>query len=374
MPISRSVCTPVNVLANPDRRKIGELRQRWPVPSRPLPIVIIGAGAIVRTAHLPAYQRLGFTIAGTFDVRHDTAHETARQFGLDRVFDSLDEASAAGAGRALFDVAVPGDQIMSVVERLPDGAAVLIQKPMGDDLAMARRVLEACRGRRLVAALNFQLRFCPNVMAVHDLVERDALGDITDIEVRVVDRQPWEQWPFLEGAPRLEVLYHSIHYLDVIRSFVGDPHGVYCRAVPHPQLSAFPDTRSTIILDYGARVRCSLTLNHTHRYAAGHRASFLKVEGTKGAALLTFGVNLDYPAGPPDRLDVAAAGGAWRSVPLRGSWFTEAFEGPMSNLQRVVAGEDQALVSPLDDAIKTMALVEACYESSTRGGTPIPAV
>jgi len=85
-------------------------------------------------------------------------------------------------------------------------------------------------------------------------------------------------------------------------------------------------------------------------------------------------VNLDYPAGPPDRLDVAAAGGGWRSVPLRGSWFTEAFEGPMSNLQRFVAGEDEALVSPLDDAIKTMALVEACYESSTRGGTPIPAV
>ena len=59
-------------------------------------------------------------------------------------------------------------------------------------------------------------------------------------------------------------------------------------------------------------------------------------------------------------------------MPLRGSWFTEAFEGPMSNLQRFVAGEDAALVSPVDDAIKTMALVEACYQSSARGGTPIP--
>jgi hypothetical protein len=45
----------------------------------------------------------------------------------------------------------------------------------------------------------------------------------------------------------------------------------------------------------------------------------------------------------------------------------------MSNLQRFVAGEDAALVSPVDDAIKTMALVEACYQSSERGGTPIPA-
>ena len=42
--------------------------------------------------------------------------------------------------------------------------------------------------------------------------------------------------------------------------------------------------------------------------------------------------------------------------------------------QRFVAGEDAALVSPLDDAISTMALVEACYESSARGATPIPPV
>jgi predicted dehydrogenase len=362
----------VNVLGNPDPHEISALRQRWPAPSRPLPIVIVGAGAIVRTAHLPAYQRLGFRVAGIFDIQEEVARETARQFGVERVFARLDEATAAGADRTLFDVAVPGDQILSVVERLPDGAGVLIQKPMGEDLAMARQILEASRARRLVAAVNFQLRFSPNVMALHDLLRRDGLGEITDIEVRVVDRQPWEQWRFLERAPRLEVLYHSIHYLDAIRSLAGEPDGVYCRAVPHPQLSAFRDTRSTIILDYGVRIRCSLMLNHTHRYGGAQRASFLKAEGTKGAALLTLGVNLDYPAGPPDRLDVAAPGGAWRSVPLRGSWFTEAFEGPMSNLQRVVAGEDEALVSPLDDAIKTMALVEACYESSTRGGTPVP--
>jgi predicted dehydrogenase len=99
----------------------------------------------------------------------------------------------------------------------------------------------------------------------------------------------------------------------------------------------------------------------------------LKVEGTRGAAVLTLGVNLDYPVGAPDRLVVALESSAWTQVPLRGSWFTEAFEGPMSNLQRFAAGEDSALVSPVADAVKTMALVEACYQSSERGGTPIPA-
>jgi hypothetical protein len=43
----------------------------------------------------------------------------------------------------------------------------------------------------------------------------------------------------------------------------------------------------------------------------------------------------------------------------------------MSNLQRFVTGEDAALVSPVGDAIKTMALVEACYRSSQGGATAI---
>jgi predicted dehydrogenase len=350
--------------------EVGTLRQAWPRPSTPRPIVIIGAGAIVRTAHLPAYRRLGLAVAGVFDLRPDAAHETARRFGIDGVYTSLGQAAAVSG--ALFDVAVPGDQIAAILQQLPPGAAVLIQKPMGENLEMARQILDICRTRHLIAALNFQLRFSPGVMAMRDLIDRGALGEITDIDVRVIDRQPWEQWTFLEQAPRLEVLYHSIHYLDAVRWLIGEPHGVCCRAIPHPGLTRFRDTRSTIILDYGDRVRCSLVLNHTHAYGPDHRASFLKVEGTKGAAMLTLGVNLDYPDGPPDWLEVAGDAGGWRAVPLRGSWFTEAFEGPMSNLQRFAGGEDPALVSPADDAIKTMALVEACYESSARPGTPIP--
>jgi len=146
---------------------------------------------------------------------------------------------------------------------------------------------------------------------------------------------------------------------------------VYCKAVAHPSTPQLRDTRSSIILDYGDALRCSLVLNHTHRADATHKMSQIIVEGTTGAAHVTWGVNLDYPAGPPDTMQVTT-GGAWLDVPLRGSWFTEAFEGPMSNLQRFVAGEDTVLVSSVDDAIKTMAVVEACYISSQRGGTAIP--
>ena len=71
---------------------MSDLTQAWPRPSHPLPVAIIGAGAIVRTAHLPVYRRLGFPVAGVYDVNCAAARQTAEMFDIDRVFHSLDEA------------------------------------------------------------------------------------------------------------------------------------------------------------------------------------------------------------------------------------------------------------------------------------------
>jgi len=352
-----------------DTRAGTDLRQQWPRPAVPRPIVVIGAGSIVRDAHLPVYARLGFPVAGIFDVNPAAARERAAAFGIATVFDSLDAALATRD--AIFDLAVPPQVIAGILECMPRGAAVLIQKPMGRDLDDARRIRDLCRERHLTAAINFQLRFAPNMLALRDALSRGLLGELTDIEVRINLHTPWAYWAFLKGVPRLEVLMHSIHYLDLVRALAGEPAGVYCRGVRHPDLRDYGDARTSIILDYGDLVRCSLTMNHTHTFGTREAVSQLKLEGTNGAAIAKIGVNLNYPHGEPDTLEYAAPGGEWTHIPLRGSWFLEAFEGPMSNLQRVVAGEDDTLVSGIEDAFRTMALVEACYVSSAGGGTPI---
>jgi predicted dehydrogenase len=350
---------------------IRDLRDSWPRPSAPRPIVVIGAGSIVRDAHLPIYKRLGFPVAGIFDMNPKASAERAAAFAIPRVFESIDEA--ASMRDVVFDVAIPPNNIASVLERLPAGAAVLIQKPMGRDLADARRIVAICRERKLCAAVNFQLRFAPNMLTVKDALERGVFGDLLDVEVRINLHTPWNYWAFLKGVPRVEVLMHSIHYLDLIRSLVGEPRGVYCKGVRHPAMPDYSDTRTSIVLDYGDTIRCSLTMNHAHTFGGRYGMSQLKIEGMRGAAIAKMGVNLNYPAGEPDTLEIATEdSNGWSAIALRGSWFLEAFEGPMSNLQRFVAGEDSKLVSGVEDALRTMAVVEACYESSAHGATPIP--
>ena len=345
------------------------LPQSWALPANPRPIVIIGAGSIVRDAHLPVYRRLGFPVAGIFDVNETAARALAGQFAIPRVFESLEEAAAAPG--AAFDLAVPPQAIHEIVSQLPKGAGALIQKPLGADLPDARRIVAACRERELVAASNFQLRFSPNMLALKAAIQRGDLGTVLDVEVRVVVHTPWEYWAFLKSAPRLEVLMHSIHYVDLVRRLLGDPVGVCCKGLPNPLTPEFADARTTVILDYPG-IRCSILANHSHRFGPERQQSQIKVEGTNGAMIATMGVNLDYPNGKPDELLFAPEGGPWESIPLRGSWFLEAFEGPMSNLQRVLSGEDSALVSPVSDALRTMMVVEACYDSSSAGGLPLP--
>lgn len=345
------------------------LRQAWERPSSPRPIVVIGAGGIAQIAHLPSYRRIGLPVLGIYDLDRRRSEALAGEFGVDRVFDSLSEATARRD--VVFDLAVPGAVAVDVLPALPRGAPVLIQKPMGETLEAARRIAAVCAERELVAAMNFQLRFAPNMLALGDALRRGHFGALTDVAVRVNTHTPWSLWEFLKGIPRLEILYHSIHYLDLLRFFLGEPKAVSCRAVRHPALPEYAESGSAITLEYDDWRNCTVRTNHNHRFGPRHACSELAVEGTDGAAVARMGVNLSYPEGEPDTLELAALGAEWESIALRGSWFTEAFEGTMCNLQRFAAAEDPALVTRVDDGVRTMALVEACYESSERGGARI---
>src|SRR5579872_5792602 len=234
-----------------------DLKQTWPMPKHPRPIVFIGAGGIVRACHLPAYRKAGFPVMGIYDLNPGAAEKTARDFRIPFVFHSLSEA--VEISDVIFDLAVPATGILGVIRQLPDQAAVLIQKPLGVDLKSAKAIYALCRKKKLKAAVNFQLRYAPNMMALKGLLQKGVLGKITDVEVRVNLFTPWGQWKFLEGIPRMEVLYHSIHYLDFLRSVLGEPKDVVCRTYRNPRLSkGYTDAGHSALLNYGPTLRCSL--------------------------------------------------------------------------------------------------------------------
>ena len=341
--------------------------------------MLIGAGGIVRDAHLPAYRLAGFSVVSVHDLDFDRARRLAADFGIPTVSPTLADAVTGAPAGAVFDVAVPASALPSVLSALPDGAPVLIQKPFGENLAQARELLALCRRKQLRAAVNFQLRYAPAVLAARDLIAAGAIGELHDIEVRVTVHMPWHLWTFLEQSARVEILYHSIHYLDLIRSFAGEPDGIYAKTLKSPLAPRLHSTRTAMILDYGERLRATVTTNHAHDLGLRHQESYIKWEGTRGAIKTQLGLLMDYPRGVRDYLEVCSfdptAGSPareWREEPLAGSWFPHAFIGTMAEVMRHADGEAGAPPTRVEDAALTMALVEAAYESSARGATPIP--
>jgi predicted dehydrogenase len=344
------------------------LTQSWPLPFNPRPIVTFGAGSIVGDAHYPAYRKGGFPIAGLYDPDQAKARKLADVWGV-KAYASVAEAAAVEG--AIFDLATPPERHAEVLRALPDGSAVLIQKPMGQNLAGATEILGICRKKNLIAAVNFQLRFAPMMLALKDAIRQGLLGEVVDFDVLLAIATPWQLWEFLLKAPRVEIALHSIHYLDLIREVLGDPKGVHAKTMGHPNHTV-AQTRTSAILDYGNTVRCNLSINHDHEFGRKHQACEFRICGTEGAAYLKLGLNLDYPRGEPDILEIYPKGGdGWVAVALEGAWFPDAFVGRMANLQRFVSGEDDELASSVEDAWSTMALVEAAYQSSASPATPI---
>src|ERR1700733_13410545 len=344
------------------------------LPKHPRPICVIGAGGIVNDAHLPAYRLAGFEVAGIVDLNRERAEGLAAKYGIPKAYTKIEEMVAAAPKNAVYDVAIMAAHFLETLEKLPDGSPVLIQKPMGDDLAMAEQILSCCRRKKLVAAINFQLRFAPFVAAARWLINEGYIGEIYDMEVRVSVLTPWHLFPAVMKHPRMEILYHSIHYIDLLRSFLGNPRSVLAKTLRHPA-KELSSPRSTILFDYGDTLHAVINVNHDHEFGSYQQESFIKWEGTKGAIKAKMGLLMNYPEGVPDKFEYCllepGKEPVWQEQKLDGTWFPDAFVGTMSNLMRFTEGSDATLHTSVEDAIYTMAIVEAAYESSAKGGEPL---
>ncbi len=349
------------------------MRHAPQMPAHPKPIVIIGAGGIVNDAHMPAYRKAGYDVIGIFDTARANAEKTANRWGIAQVFASLQDAVQYDK-TAVFDVALPPAAIADTLRQLPDGAVVLIQKPMGENMQQALQIRTICRRKNFISAINFQLRFSPQMLQVQEMITQGQLGALLEVDMTANIHTLWHLFPFLKGMERVEIAVHSIHYLDLIRAFVGDPISVFCRTMGDARCPDMAQTRTSAILDYGHTLRCLMSINHNHNYQDRFQHAQLRIEGTKGGIITQIGAVMAYPNGAEDKLWFAPHGGDWQSLPLNGTWFPDAFIGRMHNIQQFANGETDTLIASTEDAIKTMALVEACFVSNTCMGTPLASV
>lgn len=341
-------------------------------PEQRLPIAVVGAGVIVDVAHLPAYRTGGLDVRGIFDLDRSKADALAERHDIARTYATIDELMADDEV-AIVDIAVvPNAQPAIVDAALDCGKHVLCQKPLAlDPTTAASLVAHAQHVGRLVA-VNQQLRFSESIAASKAMIDTGWIGEPISIRVDVDISTDWGAWPWLVSSDRLEVQYHSIHYLDAIRHLVGDPEAVFARGSRHPAQIPRAETRTTSILLYPGELQATVTVNHEN--LSNDPWATFRIDGSDGVIAGTLGLLYDYPRGRPDTLEVwsrSAPTDGWLPYPVTTRWLPDAFLGPMSSLLTAIHNGGQPLTSAHDN-LWTVAMVDALYRSmATRTVQPV---
>ncbi len=331
------------------------------------PVAIVGAGEIVDVAHLPAYRRHGLDVRGITDLDTGRAREVAARHELPRVYESLDELLADEAVEVVDIAVVPSAQPAIAAAALAAGKHLLCQKPFAPDLATGLQVADIAdrAGRRI--AVNQQLRWDEGIAAARAMVERGWIGEVTTFSFTVDVATDFSAWTWLVESDQLEIMYHSIHYLDAVRALLGDPVRVFAAAsrMPGQKPKAETETISTLLFEDDRRA----VLHVNHNNLSGDPRAEFRINGTEGAIHGTLGLLANYPHGGPDTLrlfSTALPTDGWLWYPVTSRWIPDAFAGPMAGLLEAVATGTPAPTEARDN-LRTLALVHALYRSIATG-------
>lgn len=328
----------------------------------------IGAGFIMADCHLVAYRQAGFNPVAIAARRQEQAQAVADRHAIPHVFTDYRELLKR-TDVEVVDIAVPPDDQYDVVKEVVKHAdhvrGILAQKPLGVNFAQAREIVRLCREAGITLVVNQNMRYDQSVRACRALIERGELGEpvLATIDMRAIPH--WMPWQERQGWVTLRIM--SIHHLDTFRFWFGDPQRVFASVRPDPR-TKFPheDGITLCILEYENGLRAmncdDVWTGPAKEGSAADIGIRWRVEGTKGLARGTIGWP-SYPERTPSTLDYTTiASNTWKTPRWNEVWFPDAFVGPMAELLCALEDGTEGQASG-DDNLKTMALVEACYQS-----------
>ena len=188
---------------------------------------------------------------------------------------------------------------------------------------------------------------------------------MVDASIQVSVNTPWHMWPWLAITPRLEVQYHSIHYIDAMRSILGDPVWVTSRHARNP-LQGDDRRRDQDHHDHGLRRRPA---GVDRRQPLQPQRRLLRGLSLSSAPRATSPARWARCTTTPTAARTRWSGAARSIIPTnasrpswRGKWIPDAFIGPTASLMQAIQ-EDGVPETDGYDNLQTLRVVEAAYLS-----------
>jgi predicted dehydrogenase len=331
------------------------------------PIGIIGSGAVLDVAHLPVYRSAGIPVPAIWARNAAHAERLAQAHGIARVHATLDDL-LADPEVAILDIAVtPEAQVEFALRALDAGKDIICQKPFALTSAEAERIVERAASLGRHVAVQQQMRFEEGFLAARQMVARGWIGEVVAITIEVDIATDFASWGWLGTVPKLEIYFHSIHYVDTIRAFLGDPVAVFGTQWRRPGQKPVGETRTVSVMLYPGDARGIILANHEN--VAGDNEARFRIDGSEGSIKGTIGLLYDYPKGRVDTVELSSRvipTDGWVPYPVTHRWIPDAFLGPVQSMFRAIAEGGEAETSGRDN-LQTLRVAEALYTSGETG-------
>lgn len=328
---------------------------------------IVGAGAIARSAHLPAYREWDVPVVAVTSRTVSDAEALAADFDIETVHESLD-ALLADPRVEIVDLATgPAGRVELIAAAVAAGKHVLAQKPLVSDASELPRlaeVLAEARANGIRVAVNQNARWAPAWRLATLLIREGRIGGVVGV-THLHDKPlpPLVGTPF-DDVPHMLLNDYLVHWIDITRCWLEGGSVVAVAASDHRVPGQPDDARNPwgadLRIDMSTGASASIRIVGSATTHAGGCPFW--IHGTEGTLRGSVLLGSDHLTLDRDGVSIDFA--------LEGQWFTDGFAGAMGELQTAV-DEQREPENSADHVTATVRTTIAAVESAERGGAPV---
>ena len=321
--------------------------------NKSISIGIIGAGAIAQ-AYVQAIQGTEEAkLVGVADPRLDAAKAVAEQTKC-KAYKSHTDLLEAGKCDAVIICTPPATHPDICTDVLKAGVHVLCEKPIAITSASAQDMMATAEKEGRILTMGSKFRYVNDVIKAKSIVSSGILGDIVLFEnaftgwVNMTKR--WNSNPEISGGGVL--IDNGTHSVDIMRYFLGPIAEVQAVEGKRLQSEAVEDT-VRIFAHSADGVMGSVDLSWSLNKELG---TYIEIYGSEGTIKVGWKESRYRQSSSADWV---AFGSGYDKV--------QAFTSQIENFCRAIRGEEALLITA-EDALASVRVVEAAYQSMDNNG------
>ena len=342
-----------------------------------LKVALIGCGLIgdYHLKHLLQFTDI-IELVGFCDIIPERAEEFAKRAGITNSFADYKEMYEKTSPEAVFICVPPHCHGEIEFETISRGIHFFVEKPLALDLDLAREIRERAKAAKLITAVGFQCRYDSLAPRIKEFVTNNPVPFIDCTRFGGIPGAPWWKTKALSGGQLVE---QTIHQLDYLRFVMGEPDTVFSMAargfIEDTPPGYDTDDISVTVVRFKNGTLATIS---TGCYAKGgdafdSKTTFSSLEKRGDMALLSdfkvYGESVKEENAVGDLIikgDGSLSAASDDAVVYKND-VNAGIECDRTFLEAVISGDGSKILSPYEDAFRSVAFGLAANESMETG-------